>query len=287
MWSSERGQGLGRQTCHALTQCGAAKIVCVDIDAERLRISRKRSDRYPVDGDVTKRDEARRLGEFAEEQLGVINGFVDIVGMARWASSWTWTTTIGTGRRHERASCIPHSQEIVKRMVASGRHDGVHRIGQRLECGRRCTRRTARPRPASVAYVQSLAVELGPLGVRANQFAPGVILTRAWRPRSPTSSVWPTARWYRWAAWASPSTSPAPCCSSRRTCRRHLRTHDRRRRRRRREIPYGTLEVAARATGGHGVRLRHSNMHHGLGLEAYSVAQASSDRHRPRDVRSG
>ena len=29
------GQGMGRQTCHALTQAGAARIVCVDIDEAR------------------------------------------------------------------------------------------------------------------------------------------------------------------------------------------------------------------------------------------------------------
>ena len=29
------GQGMGRQTCHALAQGGARKIVCVDIDEDR------------------------------------------------------------------------------------------------------------------------------------------------------------------------------------------------------------------------------------------------------------
>ena len=70
---------------------------------------------------MTKRDEARRLGDFAEEQLGVINGFVDIVGMARWASlleiddeNWNWSHDMNV--RH----AFLVSQELGKRMVTTG-----------------------------------------------------------------------------------------------------------------------------------------------------------------------
>ena len=36
------GQGMGRQTCHALTQAGAASIVCVDIESGACRGYRAR-----------------------------------------------------------------------------------------------------------------------------------------------------------------------------------------------------------------------------------------------------
>src|SRR5690349_6867891 len=93
------GQGMGRQTCHALTQAGAAKIVCVDIEDERAKdIAQEIGIGIAWAGDVTKRADAQRLGDFAEEQLGTINGLVDIVGMARWAGvldvddeNWDWS----------------------------------------------------------------------------------------------------------------------------------------------------------------------------------------------------
>ena len=52
------GQGMGRQTCHALTQAGAAKIVCVDIDEERAKdIAEEIGIGVPW---VGRRDQARR-----------------------------------------------------------------------------------------------------------------------------------------------------------------------------------------------------------------------------------
>jgi NAD(P)-dependent dehydrogenase (short-subunit alcohol dehydrogenase family) len=173
------GQGMGRQTCHALTQAGAAKIVCVDIDSERAGdIAQEIGIGIPWVGDVTKRDEARRLGDFAEEQLGVINGFVDIVGMARWASllemdddNWNWSHDMNV--RH----AFLVSQELGKRMVTTG--------GGTMVFIASASGFSAAPMHAAygvakaglMAYVQSLAVELGPMGVRANAIAPGVILT--------------------------------------------------------------------------------------------------------------
>lgn len=173
------GQGMGRQTCHALTQAGAAKIVCVDIDSQRADdIAKEIGIGISWVGDVTKRDEARRLGDFAEEQLGVINGFVDIVGMARWASlleiddeNWDWSHDMNV--RH----AFLVSQELGRRMVATG--------GGTMVFIASASGFSAAPMHAAygvakaglIAYVQSLAVELGPLGVRANAIAPGVVLT--------------------------------------------------------------------------------------------------------------
>ena len=173
------GQGMGRQTCHALTQAGAASIVCVDIDSERaVDIAQEIGIGIPWVGDVTKRDDARRLGDFAEEQLRVINGFVDIVGMARWASlleiddeNWNWSHDMNV--RH----AFLVSQELGKRMVSTG--------GGTMVFIASASGLSAAPMHAAygvakaglMAYVQSLAVELGPSGVRANAIAPGVILT--------------------------------------------------------------------------------------------------------------
>jgi NAD(P)-dependent dehydrogenase (short-subunit alcohol dehydrogenase family) len=174
------GQGMGRQTSHALAQAGAAKIICVDIDEARAAdIAAEIGIGIPWVGDVTKRDEAERLGDFAEEQLGTINGFVDIVGMARFGQgvleidddNWDWSLDMNL--RH----AFLVAQSLGRRMVTTG--------GGTMVFIASVSGMSAAPMHAAygagkaglMGWIQSLAVELGPLGVRANAIAPGVILT--------------------------------------------------------------------------------------------------------------
>jgi NAD(P)-dependent dehydrogenase (short-subunit alcohol dehydrogenase family) len=173
------GQGMGRQTCHALTQAGAGKIVCVDIEEDRAKdIAAEIGIGVAWSGDVTKRDDAKRLGDFAEEQLGTIHGFVDIVGMARWASvlemdddNWDWSHDINV--RH----AFLLSQELGRRMVASGGGTMVFIASVSGMSSAPMHAAYGAAKAGLMAYVQSLAVELGPHGIRANAVAPGVILT--------------------------------------------------------------------------------------------------------------
>jgi NAD(P)-dependent dehydrogenase (short-subunit alcohol dehydrogenase family) len=173
------GQGMGRQTCHALTQAGAAKIITVDIDEARAAdIAQEIGIGIAWAGDVTKRDEAVRLGNFAEEQLGTIHGFVDIVGMARWASileidddNWDWSHDMNL--RH----AFLVSQELGRRMVETGGGTMVFIASASGFSGAPMHAAYGAAKAGLMAYVQSLAVELGPKGIRANAVAPGVILT--------------------------------------------------------------------------------------------------------------
>jgi NAD(P)-dependent dehydrogenase (short-subunit alcohol dehydrogenase family) len=173
------GQGMGRQTCHALMQAGAAGIVCVDIEEDRAEdIAQEIGIGIPWAGDVTKRAAARRLGEFAEEQLGTINGFVDIVGMARWASlfeiddeNWDWSHDMNV--RH----AFLVSQELGRRMVTNGGGTMVFIASVSGMSAAPMHAAYGAAKAGLMAYLQTVAVELGPLGVRANAIAPGVILT--------------------------------------------------------------------------------------------------------------
>ena len=119
-----------------------------------------------------------RLGADAADALGTINGFVDIVGMARFApmldiddETWDWEFDI----------CLRHayllSQEFGRRMVATG--------GGTMVFIASVSGFTSAPNHAAygaakaglMAWVQSVAVELGPQQIRANAVAPGTILT--------------------------------------------------------------------------------------------------------------
>jgi NAD(P)-dependent dehydrogenase (short-subunit alcohol dehydrogenase family) len=173
------GQGMGRQTCHALAQAGAANLVCVDIDEARANdIANEVGIGVAWTGDVTKRADAVRLGEFAEEQLGTIHGLVDIVGMARWGAvleiddeNWDWSHDMNV--RH----AFLVSQELGRRMVATGGGTMVFVASVSGLSGAPMHAAYGAAKAGLMAYVQTLAVELGPQGVRANAVAPGVILT--------------------------------------------------------------------------------------------------------------
>ena len=179
------GQGMGRMTCHALVQAGAARVVCVDLEADRaadiaaeLDAAAGRSVAVPWVGDVTVRADAARLASEAEAALGRIDGLVDIVGMARWESildmtdeTFDWEIDI----------CLRHayllSQECGRRMVASGGGTMVFIASVSGRTGAPMHAAYGAAKAALMAWVQSLAVELGPHGVRANAVSPGTILS--------------------------------------------------------------------------------------------------------------
>lgn len=143
------GLGMGRQTCHALSQAGAAHVLCVDIDEDRAsEVAAEIPGGLSWHGDVTKRPEVVRLAADASQQLGRINGFVDIIGMAQWKSIleiddeiWDWEFDI----------CLRHaylcSQELGKLMVASGGGTMVLFPRSVDSVRRRCTPLTVPPRP--------------------------------------------------------------------------------------------------------------------------------------------
>ncbi|MSO39718.1 MAG: SDR family oxidoreductase [Ilumatobacteraceae bacterium] len=173
------GLGMGRQTCHALSQAGAAHVLCVDIDEHRAReVAAEIPGGLSWHGDVTKRSEVVRLAADASQQLGRINGFVDIIGMAQWKSIleiddeiWDWEFDI----------CLRHaylcSQELGKLMVASGGGTMVFISSISGLSAAPMHAAYGAAKAALMAWVQSLAVELGPHQIRANAIAPGTILT--------------------------------------------------------------------------------------------------------------
>jgi len=171
------GQGMGRQSAHALASVGA-KVVCADIvDALAVQVAEEVGG-IPWVGDVTRRDAVGRLIADAEGGLGRIDGFIDIVGMARWAGVLdidddTWNFEFDICLRH----AYLLSQIAGRRMRATG--------GGSMVFIASVSGISAAPNHAAygaakaglMAWVKSLAVELGPHNIRANAIAPGSILT--------------------------------------------------------------------------------------------------------------
>jgi NAD(P)-dependent dehydrogenase (short-subunit alcohol dehydrogenase family) len=175
------GVGMGRHTTHALAQAGARKIVCVDIEASRadeIADEVGREVAIPWVGDVTTREGAAALGVFAEQELGTIDGFVDIIGMAKWESildmsDETFDWEIDMNLRH----AFLLSQELGRRMITTG--------GGTMVFIASVSGLTSGPMHAAygaakaglMAWVQTLSEELGGHNIRPNAVAPGTILS--------------------------------------------------------------------------------------------------------------
>lgn len=90
------GQGIGRQTAHALYQAGA-RVMCVDREAALAEAVAGEINGVPFECDATNREEMGALFRGAKADMGAVNGIVDIVGMATLKplaqftdSEWSW-----------------------------------------------------------------------------------------------------------------------------------------------------------------------------------------------------
>ena len=173
------GQGMGRQTSHALAQCGA-RIVCVDIDATLAREVAEEVGGVPWSGDVTRGSEVARLVEEAPAAAGgPLGGFVDIIGMAEWVGALdleeeTWDAQFDICLRH----AYLLSRHIGRHMVATGTQGtmvfvaSVHGLTASVRHGA-----YGAAKAGLISWVRTLGEELGGHGIRVNAVAPGSILT--------------------------------------------------------------------------------------------------------------
>ncbi|MFD9337487.1 SDR family NAD(P)-dependent oxidoreductase [Streptomyces sp. NPDC060028] len=175
------GNGIGRQSAHALA-AGGARVLCADVDAGRARAVAAEVDGVPYAVDATRREAVRDLFDQAPRLLGgrPVGGVVDVIGMARYAAlpeiddaGWDWHFDLVL--RHAWLA-VQYGGEAV---AAAG--------GGPLVFVASVSGLTAAPlhgaygaaKAGLMSLVRSAAVELGPRGVRVNAVAPGVV----WTPR--------------------------------------------------------------------------------------------------------
>src|SRR5262245_24427372 len=170
------GNGIGRQTCHALAQAGA-KVVCVDRDAALASAVAAEVDGIAGVGDVTQRHDVERIFA-AARQHGPIRGVVDIVGMphlgplaslddARWASQFDLVLTHAFLAMQIGGRAIADAGGGAMVFVAS--MSGLTQIQGQVAYG------TAKA--ALIQLVAGMGLELGPARVRVNAVAPGFVRT--------------------------------------------------------------------------------------------------------------
>lgn len=188
------GQGIGRQTVHALAQAGA-RVFCIDNVDEAAQHVASEVDGVPCVADIRDRDDIERALLEARAAFGRVDGIVDIVGMARYApllevsdEDWEWTFQM----------VLRHAfllAQIGGRMMAdqgdpsAAGADGVRARGSAgaMVFIASVSGQTSAPLHAPygaakaglISLIRTAAVELGPSGVRVNGVAPGVV----WTPR--------------------------------------------------------------------------------------------------------
>jgi NAD(P)-dependent dehydrogenase (short-subunit alcohol dehydrogenase family) len=173
------GQGIGRQITHALAGAGAS-TVCVDRERELAEDVAKEVDGVPWSGDATDRADVERLFIEAEAAMGKVDGIVDIIGMARYATlldtddeSWDWHHDIVL--RHAYLALTVGGKALER--AGGGSAVFVASVSGRTAAPLHAAYGAAKA--GLMALVKSAAVELGPSGIRVNAVAPGAV----WTPR--------------------------------------------------------------------------------------------------------
>jgi NAD(P)-dependent dehydrogenase (short-subunit alcohol dehydrogenase family) len=173
------GQGIGRQTSHALTQVGAS-VLAVDVERDRAEEIAAEVGGVACVADARQRGDVERIVDDAVATFGRLDGIVDIVGASRFGNfvddtddDWEWTFDIVL--RH----ALLVGQIGGRRLAATG--------GGVLAFVASISGLTSAPKHAAygaakaglMSLVRTLAVELGPAGVKVNAVAPG----GTWTPR--------------------------------------------------------------------------------------------------------
>jgi NAD(P)-dependent dehydrogenase (short-subunit alcohol dehydrogenase family) len=169
------GLGMGRESAIAARQLGAS-VFSVDLDEARAKDTAELVGGGYAAVDVTDRDAVLSIADRAADELGGIDGVVDVVGMAAWHPADQTPSDV-----RERMFALNYVQALhvleafVPRMTDGGTFAFVSSVsGVRGAQGHSAY---GSAKAALIALVRSAAVELAPRGIRVNAVAPGVILT--------------------------------------------------------------------------------------------------------------
>jgi NAD(P)-dependent dehydrogenase (short-subunit alcohol dehydrogenase family) len=180
------GQGIGRQITHALAQNGA-HVLCLDYDKDAAEHVAGEVGGIPATADVRERSDLEHVVGLATSELGRLDAVVDIVGMAKYVpvldtSDDDWDWTFGMVLRHayllaQLGGEVMRSQE---RRADNGQRGAFAFVASASGLSSAPFHAAYGAAKAGLmSLVRTLAVEFGPMGIRANAVAPGVV----WTPR--------------------------------------------------------------------------------------------------------
>jgi len=170
------GQGIGRQTCHALAQAGAT-VLCVDRDKELAGAVADEVKGEAFEADVVNRDHMNAVFARASERFGhAFSGIVDIVGIADVRplsdiDDSAWSRQFDVVLRHAYLAI----QIGAGAMVAGGSMVFVSSMAGTVSVENQTVYGTAKA--ALNHLVRCAAHEFGPRAIRVNAVAPGFVRT--------------------------------------------------------------------------------------------------------------
>jgi NAD(P)-dependent dehydrogenase (short-subunit alcohol dehydrogenase family) len=171
------GNGIGRQTSHALSQLGA-KVLCVDIDAARADAVAAEVGGVGLAADARQRTEAERIVATAVERFGSVTGLVDIVGMARYRKlldtpeeDWDWTFGIVLQHAYQ----MIHAAGPAIAAAGGGNMTFVASIDGEIAAPFHAP--YGAMKAGLLNLVRTASVELGPMQIRVNAVCPGPTAT--------------------------------------------------------------------------------------------------------------
>lgn len=173
------GEGIARQTAHALHQAGAS-VFCVDRDREVAERTAREVNGFSGVGDVTQRADMERLITQAREALPHFSGIVDIVGIAQIAPLASIDDEFYQ-RQHDivfRHAFL--SVQLGAPALAEGGGGAIVFVGSLIGVMPTTSPDTALYGAAKAAlhhFARWAAFTYGPQGVRINTVAPGVTMT--------------------------------------------------------------------------------------------------------------
>ncbi|MGV9865655.1 SDR family NAD(P)-dependent oxidoreductase [Rhodococcus koreensis] len=181
------GFGIGLQACRALAANGAT-VVCVDREEERAAAVAAEVGGLAWTGDITDREAMASLFGFVEEQCGRLDGVVDIVGLAMYKplvdlTDDDWTFHVDLVLKHAYLA-LTYAGRLWERTGTGGSISFVASVAGMTSAPK--TSAYGAMKAALMSLVRTSAVELGPLGIRVNAAAPGVVRT----PRQQTNPRW-------------------------------------------------------------------------------------------------
>lgn len=190
------GHGIGRQSAHALAQAGA-KVVCVGRRAAPTEAVAAQVNGHAFVGSATSREDVQRLRDETLARFGRIDGLVDILGQPLHRAltettdeDWDWQFEVGV--RH-----VFLAAQLIGPAIA--RSGGGSMVFVSSTSGTAISHQRAAYAASKAAleqFVRAAAVEFGPMRVRVNAVAPGLVRTpRVNSTMKPEALAWAAAHY--------------------------------------------------------------------------------------------
>lgn len=168
------GQGIGRQTAHAVASV-SGKVSCVDLDEDRAKAVADEIGGIAISGDVTDRDSMESIFSEAVDRFGPLSGLADIIGIAEWSplvdiSDDNWSRSLDLNLRHQFLAMQVGSRH----MPEGGTMAFVASVSGQRSAPNHAIYGAAKAGLSNL--VRTASLELAPK-IRVNAVAPGVTLT--------------------------------------------------------------------------------------------------------------